>query len=598
MLGGPRTQPWLLVVLAASLGLIATYHVMSPQRGPVALVDYSVLPQPDPIGVPATQPGVSDEDMSPVIPKEFEDEVAHSQKLYKQLKRVLKRSESKETSVKVKVRNTEDYVNTEVLDIAKRVMDMNQKDSDKIKAIVPEQGPPGPPGPPGVDGNDGVDGPAGPPGSQGAKGISGEPGKPGNDGQRGAPGPQGHYGQAGPPGPPGVVGVGGTEGPSGPVGMPSDWKHTEFDCPEAATETMKMVHCNRMGCRLETYFAGRWGTVCGRNFGNQNAETLCKAFGFPAGGRAHTTYGEFTHHEKIWLTDVNCIGTEGDVGDCKHAPWGVAVKCHHTDDVGLCCYGSQFGELGVRVGPSDFDKCREADSDFARLTDCDYKACRVEVKHDNEWGTVCDRGFTDKTATVLCKSLGFKVGGVARRAGGGRGMIWLSDVSCDGKEANMEWCKRSPWGRADCDHSMDAGVCCIGEKSAAPPKAPGPVYECAGGKTTASSGSTRLVECTPTGCRLEVKHNDAWGTVCSSGFKDVNAKVVCRSLGLPGGKFIGNYGGKYHKQGFRNIWMSNVKCNGGESWVGSCRHDTWKENTCSHDEDVGICCERAWPKLK
>eukprot|EP00961_Rhodomonas_salina_P059331 797210-Rhodomonas_salina.5 len=31
MLGGPRTQPWLLVVLAASLGLIATYHVMSPQ---------------------------------------------------------------------------------------------------------------------------------------------------------------------------------------------------------------------------------------------------------------------------------------------------------------------------------------------------------------------------------------------------------------------------------------------------------------------------------------------------------------------------------------------------------------------------------------
>ncbi len=163
-----------------------------------------------------------------------------------------------------------------------------------------------------------------------------------------------------------------------------------------------------------------------------------------------------------------------------------------------------------------------------------------------------------------------------------------------------------------------------------------------------SSGSTRLVECSINGCRLEVKHEDQWGTVCSAGFKDVNAKVVCRSLGLPGGKVISSYGGRYNKQGFRNVWMSNVKCNGEESWIGSCRymhrgqiavlpieyshyevqfglgwslrsqaqggsvllenlmayvcvlgrHDAWKENTCSHDDDVGICCERAWPELK
>ena len=37
---------------------------------------------------------------------------------------------------------------------------------------------------------------------------------------------------------------------------------------------------------------------------------------------------------------------------------------------------------------------------------------RVEVKHNGVWGTVCDKNWDDKAASVFCKSIGF-AGGIA-----------------------------------------------------------------------------------------------------------------------------------------------------------------------------------------
>ena len=38
---------------------------------------------------------------------------------------------------------------------------------------------------------------------------------------------------------------------------------------------------------------------------------------------------------------------------------------------------------------------------------------RAEVKHDNQWGSICSRGFTPASAEMFCKTMGL-TGGKAR----------------------------------------------------------------------------------------------------------------------------------------------------------------------------------------
>ena len=48
------------------------------------------------------------------------------------------------------------------------------------------------------------------------------------------------------------------------------------------------------------------------------------------------------------------------------------------------------------------------------------------------------------------------------------------------------------------------------------------------------------------------------------------------------------------KPGTDKCGSSDVKCKGDESWVGSCQHGMWGEHECTHDQDVGVCCDKAW----
>ena len=90
---------------------------------------------------------------------------------------------------------------------------------------------------------------------------------------------------------------------------------------------------------------------------------------------------------------------------------------------------------------------------------------RVEVYANGEWGTVCDDGWDNTDATVVCRSLGFGAGTAQGNAyfERGSGDILLDNVACTGSETNLLDCSHNGIGvinRDICGHSQDAGVIC------------------------------------------------------------------------------------------------------------------------------------------
>lgn len=100
---------------------------------------------------------------------------------------------------------------------------------------------------------------------------------------------------------------------------------------------------------------------------------------------------------------------------------------------------------------------------------------RVEMFYNKKWGTVCNKGWTDESADVTCKQLGFTAGGKAVGSPGqfkaciigkedfceaeGKELI-AENLKCTGKEKKVIECGgKFP---AQCSHFQSAMVKCNG----------------------------------------------------------------------------------------------------------------------------------------
>ena len=93
----------------------------------------------------------------------------------------------------------------------------------------------------------------------------------------------------------------------------------------------------------------------------------------------------------------------------------------------------------------------------------DQTAGRVEVYHNDIWGTICTLGWDLGDATVVCRQLGFTMAGLTFPSlifGTANGPIWYFHVLCGGYEANLTQCAPSVPSEGECSHNDDVGVFC------------------------------------------------------------------------------------------------------------------------------------------
>ncbi|KAM6951496.1 neurotrypsin [Aplochiton taeniatus] len=207
--------------------------------------------------------------------------------------------------------------------------------------------------------------------------------------------------------------------------------------------------------RVEVLHSGDWGTVCDDHWTQKHAQVVCRQLGYRGRAEvaAHATFGEGAG--LILLDDVHCDGSETSLLDCRHGVWG-RTDCSHQEDVGVRCRSRPAEESNEvpAVAPATGPLVRLAGSS-------DRKEGRVEVYLHGDWGSICDAGWNDLNAAVVCRQLGHGGGAVA--AGGfgqAKGPVHLDQVRCTGKEEFLGECPSLGQSLQGCRQRQDAGVRC------------------------------------------------------------------------------------------------------------------------------------------
>lgn len=96
--------------------------------------------------------------------------------------------------------------------------------------------------------------------------------------------------------------------------------------------------------RVETYYAGVWGTVHNSGFDIKAATVACRLLGFSGDPNiikfAAGPFGSGTG--PIWLTGLSCYGNESSLWDCEHSRI-LKDRWSHDYDAGVSCTSSQPG---------------------------------------------------------------------------------------------------------------------------------------------------------------------------------------------------------------------------------------------------------------
>ncbi|XP_076461688.1 neurotrypsin-like [Babylonia areolata] len=208
--------------------------------------------------------------------------------------------------------------------------------------------------------------------------------------------------------------------------------------------------------RLELTYDGVKGVVCGDDWNQPAAESVCQYRGY--------NYGvNYTHVQlqdesvgPVWTANLSCSGVYyHSTAHCEHVPFGTVKSCvHHA---AVLCYNdfnhANHGYPYYRLEPLGIGE--------------QSNSGRVGVFIDGQWGTISanDSLWTSEDFDVLCRSLGFSFGTQGPSAEHliqGSGHVWTVSAKCDGHESDPMHCRvEKGWTMASIqNHNDDLTVTC------------------------------------------------------------------------------------------------------------------------------------------
>jgi deleted-in-malignant-brain-tumors protein 1 len=327
--------------------------------------------------------------------------------------------------------------------------------------------------------------------------------------------------------------------------------------------------------RVEVYHEGVWGSVCDDYFDQNAARVVCNSL-FPFYESARVVPNNFgPFNGPILLDNVQCSGDESSLAECRHLAWG-DHNCGHAEDVAVSCGGTTGSVTPPPVGPSGGATGSVPSG--------------VQVVHDSP-STILVTWNAPRNEPRFGHLFGYRVYYNQVPAPDDVGQ-WMN-VELQGPETVARVAILNPSVRYAVRVRAIYFEMRHGDFSemAVSQHGPGGGGGGSGPGTTRPEtqvSNTRLVGgSNPREGRVEVFHDGEWGTVCDDLFEDVDAGVVCSSLGFGS---VGRVSDRSFGSGSGRIWLDNVNCSGGEAWVGDCRHNAWGENNCGHGEDVSVVC--------
>ena len=171
--------------------------------------------------------------------------------------------------------------------------------------------------------------------------------------------------------------------------------------------------------------------------------------------------------------------------------------------------------------------------------------------------------------------------------GSGNGIVFLDYLYCYSFSSKLINCNH---GSISCNPIKDiAGVICSGNDNSFvcihtyfyPLKLSGSGNNCTNGEVRLISTYRRSEG------RVEVCHNNQWGTICGNSWYGNSTQVACSQLGYGGENSQRVY--PYFGYTSKPIWLSNVDCEGDESSLFDCSKNIGSIG-CSHSQDVRIRC--------